>query len=79
MAVNPFQLMQLEQLFETFKHSHPKFPLFFKAAARDALTEGTIVEITVKSPDGKEMCTNLKLNASDLELIQAMKQMKRTD
>lgn len=75
MALNPLHLMQLQQLFHTCKANHPKLPLFFQAAARDALMEGTIIEINVKSPDGKEYCTNMKLTSSDLELLQALKQL----
>ncbi len=77
MAIDPFRLMQLQQMLETFRHSHPKFPLFLKAVADDALVEGTIIEITAKSPEGKGYCTNVKLNASDVELIQTLRQMKK--
>lgn len=76
MANNPLQLMQFQKMFETFRRNHPKLPLFFQAVSRDALVEGTILEMTAKSPDGKEYCTNIKLNASDIEMIQALKHMK---
>ncbi len=77
MALNPLHLMQLQQLFHTFKANHPKLPLFFQAAARDALMEGTIIEVTVKSPEGREYCTNMKITPSDLELIQALKELSQ--
>ena len=32
------------------------------------------VENRGKTPDGKEYCTNIKLTASDMELIQKLKQ-----
>ena len=77
MAFDPFRLMQLSQMLETFRQSHPKFPLFFKAVEADALMEGTIIEITAKSPEGTEYCTNLKLNASDVEMLRTIGQMKK--
>ena len=70
MAMNPLQLMQLQKI------SHPKLPLFFKAVAQDALMEGTIIEITVESPEGKEYCTNMKLKASDVEMFNILRQMR---
>ena len=76
MAMNPLQLMQLQKLFETFRISHPKLPLFFKAVAQDALMEGTIIEITVESPEGKEYCTHMKLKASDVEMFNILRQMR---
>ncbi len=76
MAINPFQFVQLQQMLETFRNNHPKLPLFFQAAAQNAMTEGSVIEITAKSPDGKEYCTNLKLTASDVEMLQALKRMK---
>lgn len=77
MAINPLQLMQLQKMFETFRQNHPKLPLFFQAVSRDALVEGTILEMTAKSPNGKKYCTNIRLSASDIEMIQALKQMKK--
>ena len=76
MAINPFQLVQLQQMLETFRNNHPKLPLFFPAAAQNALMEGSIIEISAKTPEGKEYCTNLKLTASDVEMLQALKRMK---
>ncbi|HIT40570.1 MAG TPA: hypothetical protein IAB60_00470 [Candidatus Caccovicinus merdipullorum] len=74
MAFNPFQLMQYREMLTTFLQNHPKLPLFLKAVSQDGLSEGTILETTVKTPDGKEYCTNIKLTASDMELIQKLKQ-----
>ncbi len=76
MAINPFQLLQFQQMLETFRHNHPKLPLFFHAVSQDALIEGTIIEITAKTPGGKEYCTNVKLNASDIQTLEAIKRMK---
>ncbi|MCI8951446.1 MAG: hypothetical protein HFG49_15675 [Lachnospiraceae bacterium] len=76
MALNPFQLLQFQQMLETFRHSHPKLPLFFQAVSQNALVEGTIIEITAKTPEGKEYCTNIKLNASDIQTLESIKRMK---
>ena len=43
--------------------------------AFDALEEGTLVEINVTTPEGKNYCTNLKLKQEDLEFFQTLSEM----
>lgn len=70
-------IQQLKSGIATFKKNHPKFPLFLDAVARDALKEGTVVEIKVCSPDGKSYVSNLKLTADDIALIESFRGMNR--
>lgn len=67
--MNPLELLQLKASYETFQRNHPKFPLFLKAVHSHGLDEGTIIEMSVKMPDGKDLSTNLKLSASDIQLL----------
>ncbi len=79
MAMNFNQLAMMQKLktdIDRFRSNHPKFPLFINAVSQNALHEGTIIEINVKSPDGKNYCTNLKLNSEDLELLESLKAMR---
>ena len=39
------------------------------------IEEGTILEVTVKKPDGRTMVSNIKVTASDLEMLQTIKQL----
>ena len=68
-------LSKMKNAMETFRQNHPKFPLFLNAVSQDALVEGTIIEINVTTPEGKNYCTNVKLKSSDLELMEALKNM----
>lgn len=72
MNLNPMNLLQLKNSWDRFKENHPKFPLFLKAAAKQAVMESSIIEIRITTPDGKAMETNLKLNASDVEMYRQM-------
>lgn len=63
----------MKNAMETFRRNHPKFPLFLNAVSQDALVEGTIIEINVTTPEGKNYCTNVKLKSSDLELMETLK------
>ncbi len=71
--MNLMNLMQIKESWTVFKNNHPKFPLFLKAALNGAMKEGSVVEIKVTTPDGKTLSTNLKLKASDLELLKQWK------
>lgn len=62
---------------QQFVGNHPKLPLFLKAVSADALQEGTIIEMKITTPDGKNYCTNVKLQQDDMELFEALKNMQK--
>lgn len=78
MNMNLNQLAMLQQLksgMDRFHANHPKFPMFLKAVSQDGLKEGTIIEINVTTPEGKNYCSNVKLKPDDMEFIEALKNM----
>lgn len=75
MNMNPMMLLQLKAGWERFKSGHPKFPRFLNAVSQNALSEGTLVEIKITTPDGRDYCSNLKLNEGDMELIEQFKEL----
>lgn len=74
MAINFQTLLQLKSLWQRFTNQHPKFPAFLRAA-QPALKEGSILSITITTPEGKTLESNLKVTSTDLELIDTLKQM----
>lgn len=73
--INPVKIMQLKTAWETFCNNHPKFAPFLRAVGQNGAREGCIYEITVTTPEGQSLTTNLKLKAEDIELIQNLKSM----
>ena len=76
MALNFQQLGMLAKLksaFSTFQQEHPKFMPFIHAVKGDACR---IIEISVKSPEGRNYTTNFRVTEKDLELIQMLKDMQ---
>ena len=74
--MNPLDMMKFSGLWSTFTANHPKFPKFIAAASRKGvLAEGSIIAMQITTPDGETLETNLKVTASDLELIQQIKKM----
>ena len=72
--MNPMLIMQMKNLLERFQGNHPRVPMFLADAGR-SIDEGSIIEINVTTAEGKNLCTNLKVTAEDLELIQQLRGM----
>ena len=75
-SMNPLKMMRIMDMKKRFDASHPKFGAFLNAVGRDAMVEGTIVEINVTTPDGVKKVTNLKLNRNDIEMLKEIKNMQ---
>lgn len=73
MAINPMQLLKIKGLWDQFTGRHPKFPAFLKAMSQGAITEGSVIEITVTTAEGKVISSNLKVTAEDMEMIGELK------
>ena len=41
------------------------------------ITEGTILELKVTAPDGRELCSNLKLTPEDMELFRELQELSQ--
>ncbi len=72
--MNPMSLMRLKPLFEQFRERHPKFLMFFSAAGQ-CVTEESLIEISVTSPEGKKMITNMRVKQEDLALFDELKDL----
>lgn len=68
-------LQKIKGCAERFRANHPKFPLFINAVSQNALKEGTVIEISVTTPEGQNYCSNIKLQADDMELFESLKNM----
>lgn len=75
--INPMKLLQLKPLVTQFQNAHPKFMQFMAAVGQSGMKAGTVVEISITDPDGKNICTNIKLSKEDLELFEGISEMMR--
>lgn len=62
-------MMKAAGAWNTFKKNHPKFPAFCRAVSQRGIREDSVLEITFVTPEGERLETNLKVKASDLELL----------
>lgn len=75
--INPMKLFQIKKLWDQFTERHPKLPAFLRAVSSNAIGEGTILEMTVITADGKKYNTNLKISAEDMQMVDELKGMMR--
>ncbi len=71
--MNPIALMQMKNQFKKFQENHPRVVQFFQAVP-GKVQVGSVIEVTIKDPEGKEISTNMKVTESDMELIQQLMQ-----
>ena len=68
-------LLKAKQAWGQFKDNHPKFEPFLGAVKQRGISEGTVIGIDIKYPDGGTIKTNVKVTESDLELIDLARSM----
>lgn len=73
--VNPAMIFKMKSMWDEFTANHPKLPRFLQAAASRSLEEGTVIEMTIRRPDGETITSNVKLTASDMALLEQLKEM----
>lgn len=78
MAINPVKLMQIKAAIAGVERRHPNLRKFFQAVGREKMREGTILELKVQTPEGKNMVTNIRLTKEDEELISELLKNKDT-
>lgn len=69
-------IQKVKPLLDRFRTEHPKFPLFLNAVQQDGLRKGSVLEISVTSPEGKHYTTNIRLTDNDIELLEMIKDLK---
>lgn len=71
--MNPTAIFKAKKSWETFCENHPRFPAFLQAVQASGLREGTIIEVSVTTPEGKTLTTNVKLTESDMQAFYDLK------
>ena len=75
--MNPASIMKIMSAKKQFTDNHPRFAAFLSAVFGKGIEEGTIIELKETKPGQEAMVTNIKVQQSDLELLQELKEMMR--
>ena len=71
--MNPVALMKLMSAKNKFTENHPKFVAFLSTVFSRGIEAGTIIEITVKRPGEEAITSNIRVQQSDLDLMEELK------
>jgi hypothetical protein len=74
--MNMGNVMKLMNLRNQFVQTHPKFAAFFQNVLAQGIEEGSVIEITVTRPDGAATTGNMRVQASDLKMLQELKNLR---
>lgn len=72
---NPSAFMRISQAKDTFFATHPKVVAFGRALFSRPLEAGTVIEVTVTRPGEPPISANMKVQPSDLELLQLLREL----
>ena len=75
--MNPASIMKIMSAKNKFTANHPKFVSFLNAVFSTGIEEGTVIEITVTKPGQNPVTSNIRVQQSDLELLQELKGLAR--
>ena len=76
MPINPMQIFKFKEKLNGFKNRHKGFVKFIKAARREGVPEGSVLDIKLTFPDGETMTSNFRITEEDLELIRMLITLK---
>ncbi len=74
--MNPMDMMQIAGAISEFNNNHPKFTQLIKHIVSAGIEENSIIDLTVTKPDGTKLEGNMRVTASDLELIEKLKGLR---
>ncbi len=75
--MNPASIMKIMSAKNRFTENNPKFVAFLKAVFAKGIEEGTVIEIQVTRPGEGLVTANIKVQQSDLELMQELRELAK--
>ena len=72
-GMNAASMLKLIGARNQFNHNLPKFGAFLKSVFSRQIEEGTVIELSVTRPGEEPVTTNIKVQQSDLELLEELK------
>ena len=73
--MNPASIMKIMSAKAQFERNHPKFSAFLKVVFSRPVEEGPVIEFTVTRPGEEPMTANIRVQQSDLDLLESLKEL----
>lgn len=75
MFENIEMLLKLKKAWGTFSENHPGVAGFFKQISKRGVGEDAVLEMKISYPDGTHLETNMRVNQSDIELVNMLREL----
>jgi hypothetical protein len=75
--MNPAKLFKIKGYWDQFVQNHPKFPMFMNALRSNGVEEGSVIDITITTAEGKTFSTNIKVTQSDKEMLSELTELMK--
>ena len=66
-------MFKMKDAWQKFSNTHPKVPTFLDSVKNKGFVEGQEIAIAVRYPDGTEFKTGIRVQQSDLDLLNIIK------
>lgn len=66
-------IFKAKEAWRKFSGTHPKVPAFIDSIRKKGFEEGQEIAIAVRYPDGTEFKTGIRVQKSDLDLLDILK------
>ena len=66
-------IFKAKEAWKKFSGTHPKVPTFIDSIRKKGFEEGQEIAIAVRYPDGTEFKTGIRVQKSDLDLLDILK------
>lgn len=73
--LNPAKLLKFKSRWNDFRARHPKFVNFLKYVSGGTLKENDVLEMVIRSENGQEVKSNLRLSAEDISFFNELKEL----
>lgn len=77
MKNNPKDMMEFANRMNLFQQQHPKTVAFAQEIMQQGIQEGTVVEMKVTEPNGKEYISNFRVTSDDMQTLEMLKNMQK--
>ena len=72
-------MLKMKSAMDQVNRNHPKLIPFLKTVEANAIVPGTVIEVSVTTPEGKKYTANIRVKQSDIDLWNSVRNRDETE
>lgn len=73
------EMMKLMNRLKVFQKEHPKALAFIRDVSQNGIREGSVIEMKVTDPEGKDYVTNIRVTQEDMETVRILRDLQNKE